>query len=95
MKTHINTRRFKNNVVLQQENIAWIIFVIKQFINKRLPVKQVKHFLFIDLGKFFDKVPLKFLWKTLKLTGMNVTFTNAIKYVIWRFKLVKIYLKAL
>jgi len=55
------------------------IFCLRQLIEKKKPVNQPLHLLFVDLEKACDSVPLKNLWKTLELYNISNSIIRAIK----------------
>jgi hypothetical protein len=55
------------------------VFSLKRLIEKKMSVDQPLHLLFVDLGKAYDIVSLKNLWKTLEHYNISNSLIRAIK----------------
>jgi hypothetical protein len=56
------------------------IFCLKQIAKKKLACGRKAHFVFIDLRKAYDSVPISKLWTTMERNGVSKVYINAVKY---------------
>jgi hypothetical protein len=55
------------------------MYCLKQLIEKKMAVDQPLLLLFVDLGKTYDSVPLRNLWKALEHYNISKSIIRAIK----------------
>ncbi|GFG37994.1 hypothetical protein Cfor_02877 [Coptotermes formosanus] len=55
------------------------IFCLKQIAKKKLACGRKAHFVFIDLRKAYDSVPISKLWTTMERNGVSKVYINAVK----------------